>query len=331
MSRISSRHLVDQELLTLLESLPAVDLTDDLLPLMRSTPSRFRVDPTDRARTDLTFRHAPGPAGAPDVRVAVYRPRDVEGDLPCIFHIHGGGYVAGSIEAQESIHRGLAADLRCLIVSVDYRLAPETRYPGAIEDCYAALRWLFDNAQELGVDATRVGVMGESAGGGLAASLTLLVRDRKQFRLAFQHLIYPMIDDRTCALPHPHPYAGEFVWTPQRNRYGWSSLLGVEPGSDGVSPYAAAARADDLSGLPPAYLATGSLDLFLEEDLEYARRLLRAGVPVELHVYPGGFHAFQWEPSASISVAAKRDSHAALAKSLAASPPQKSGDPIASE
>jgi triacylglycerol lipase len=248
--------------------------------------------------------------------------------LPCIFHIHGGGYVAGSVEAQEGVHRALAADLGCLIASVDYRLAPETRFPGAIEDCYAALSWVFSNAQELGVDATRVGVMGESAGGGLAASLTLMVRDRKEFRLAFQHLIYPMIDDRTCAVSDPHPYAGEFVWTPQRNRFGWSSLLGVEPGSDGVSPYAAAARVDDLSDLPPAYLSTGSLDLFLEEDLEYARRLSRAGVPVELHVYPGGFHAFQWEPSASISIAAKRDSYTALARSLTVSPEPTSGDPV---
>lgn len=317
MSRISSRHLVDPQLLTLLESVPAIDLTEQLLTVLRNAPSRFPVDPADMERTDLAIRHAPGPAGAPDVRLAVYRPRNASGDLPCILHIHGGGYVMGSVESQEGIHRALAADLNCMIVSVDYRLAPETRFPGAIEDCYAALGFVFGNAKELGIDASRIGVMGESAGGGLAAALTLMARDRKQHRLAFQHLIYPMIDDRTGTSSEPHPYAGEFVWTPQRNRFGWSSLLGQPPGADGVSPYAAAARATDLSDLPPAYIATGSLDLFLEEDFDYARRLLRAGVPVELHVYPGGFHGFQWERSAGISLAAKRDSQAALAKAMA--------------
>src|SRR5262249_39769655 len=159
-----------------------------------------------------------------------------------------------------------------------------TPFPGNVEDCYAALAWMAGEAAALGVDAARIGVMGESAGGGLAAALALLARDRGEHRLAFQHLIYPMIDDCTCTAAEPHPSTAEFIGTPASNRFGWTSLLGTEPGGADVSPYAAAARATDLAGLPPAYIATGALDLFLEENLEYARRLIRAGVPVELHV-----------------------------------------------
>jgi len=156
-------------------------------------------------------------------------------------------------------------------------------------------------------------VMGESSGGGPAAALALLVRDRGEFELAFQQLIYPMHDDRPCA-SEPHPTVGQFIWTPHNNRYGWSSLLGREPGGEGVSPYAAAARAEDLSGLPPAYIHVGALDLFLEEDLEYARRLMRAGVPTELHVYPGAFHGFELAADSAVARQARDDRLAALAR-----------------
>lgn len=311
-----SRHLVDPQLLPLLETLPPFELSEAVLPMMRTRPSRFQPRPQDVARTTLERRRIPGPAGAPEAEVLIHRPKAAAGRLPAILHIHGGGYVAGAAADNEALHRPLAADLRCVIVSVDYRLAPETPFPGPVEDCYAALAWICRNAAELGVDPGRLGVMGESAGGGLAAALALLARDRGEYALAFQHLIYPMIDDRTCMAAEPHPYAGEFVWTPQANRFGWRSLLGQEPGGEGVSPYAAAARAERLEGLPPAYIATGSLDLFLEEDLAYAQRLLRAGVPVELHVYPGAFHGFQWAAEAEVSQTAARDSRAALARAL---------------
>ena len=157
--------------------------------------------------------------------------------------------------------------------------------------------------------------MGESAGGGLAAALALLARDRGEYSIAFQHLIYPMLDDRT-GTETPHPYAGEYLWTPANNMFGWSALLSVAPGSAGVSPYAAAARAADLAGLPPAFIATGALDLFVEEDIEYARRLIRAGVPVELHVYPGAFHGFDLSPDARVAQEARRISVAALRRAL---------------
>ena len=173
---------------------------------------------------------------------------------------------------------------------VDYRLSPETAFPGPLDDCYAALKWTHDHADELGIDQARIAVQGESAGGGLAAGLALLARDRAEVPVAFQCLTYPMIDDGTAA--EPHPYTGEFVWTAESNRFGWGAFLGQKPGGDGVSCYAAAARATELAGLPPAWIAAAALDLFLEENLDYASRLLRAGVPTDVRVYSGVYHGF---------------------------------------
>ncbi|MEI6710321.1 MAG: alpha/beta hydrolase [Actinomycetota bacterium] len=313
---LMSKHLVDPELRSLLELIPTVDLTQELLPAIRAAGIPFPSDPRAIEAVSLVERNVPGPYGAPEVNLAIYTPRNGNGLFPCIFHIHGGGYVRGSTAELSPVHRRLALEANCVIVSVDYRLAPETRFPGAIEDCYAALGWVIANVDELGIDASRLGVMGESAGGGLAAALALLVRDRGEYTLAFQHLIYPMLDDRTCVAVDPHPYVGHFIWTPKSNLFGWSSLLGVPPGSPEVSPYAAAARADNLAGLPPAYIATGGLDLFLEEDMEYARRLMRHGVTVELHVYPGAYHVFDVAPDAHVAMNARRDSLAALKRAL---------------
>jgi triacylglycerol lipase len=187
-----------------------------------------------------------------------------------------------------------------------------------VEDCYAALKWLHANAGELGVDVGRIAIGGASAGGGLAACLGLLTRDRGEVPLAFQLLIYPMLDDRTVTHDDPHPHTGEFIWTHDSNHLGWASLLGQAPGSDGVSPYAAAARAESVAGLPPTFISVGSLDLFLEEDIEYARRLIRAAVPTELHIYPGAFHGFNMVPDAEVTQAYTRDSMGALKRALQA-------------
>ena len=308
-----SRHLVDPYLVPLLDLFPTVILNSENLAQMRSRD--LPLSPIEPNDVSLRIEAVPGPAGAPDVGLHIYTPSALAAPVGCIFHIHGGGYVGGSAREMEFMHRPLAAELNCAIVSVDYRLAPETHFPGAIEDVYAALGWTFANAAALGVDTARIGVMGESAGGGYAAALALLARDRGEYRLAFQHLIYPMLDDRTC-VADPHPVAGQFIWPANNNHFGWSALLGHEPGAEGVSPYAAPARAEDLAGLPPAFISTGALDLFVDEDMDYARRLNRAGVATELHVYPGAFHGFDLMPGSEIAEAARRDSRAALRRFL---------------
>ncbi len=314
------RHLVDPALLPLLKFFPPLELTADLLPAMRAMalPVAMAAD-GDAAQVDRVARRVPGPQGAPDVGLIIYRPRGHADALPCVLHIHGGGFVLGAAISMQAVHEDLAVAARCVIVSVDYRLAPETRFPGAVEDCHAALVWVHEHAAELGIDPDRVGVMGESAGGGLAAALSLLARDRGAPAIAFQHLIYPMLDDRTCTRPDPSPPVGEFLWTAANNRFGWSSLLGMPAGSPGVSPYAAPARAEDLTGLPPAFISCGTLDLFIEEDIEYARRLIGCGVPVELHVYPGAYHGFDLSPDAPVAIDARRDSLAALRRALGGS------------
>lgn len=304
---MTSRHLVDPELAALLDALPTVTFSAEILPTLRAgAMPTYPCPPTPgTAEVRVTVEHAKVTDGAPDVEFRVYRPQNQKANAGCVVHMHGGGFLRGSALAGEVQHRYYATALGCVVVSVDYRLAPETHFPGNIEDCYAALGWVFAHAAELGIDTAKIGVAGESAGGGLAACLALLARDRGEYQLAFQHLTYPMLDDRTCTEDAPHAYTGEFLWNRGSNHYGWASLLGMAPGSTGVSPYAAAARATDLTRLPPTFIVSGTLDLFLEENLDYARRLTRAGVPVELHVYPGAVHAFDFHPTAAISVAAR--------------------------
>jgi triacylglycerol lipase len=313
----TSRHLVDPALLAMLDAWPALTLDAASLATMRQGGRLPIGEIVDADRVAKVERIAPGRDGAPDLRLLVYRAADRDGEvLPCIYHIHGGGYVAGSAAMMEPVDRLMVEELGCVLVSVEYRLAPETPFPGPLEDCYAGLAWVFENADTVGVDRARVGVVGESAGGGLAAGLALLARDRGEYPLAFQHLTYPMIDDRTCTTRDPHPYAGEFIWTAHNNAFGWSAYLGKQPGGEGISAYAAAARATDLAGLPPTFIASGTLDLFLEESVSLAMRLLRAGVPTELHLYPGGFHAFDLNQATEIGRQARRDSWDALRRWL---------------
>ena len=308
--------LVDPELRPLLDLWPTMDLDPVTLATIRSAENRLPTPPIAPNDVQMARHGVAGPTGAPDIELLVYTPAG-QAPFPCVYHIHGGGFVLGDAASLEFAHRPMAAALGCVIVSVDYRLAPETMFPGAIEDCYAGLAWTVASAGMLGIDPARIGVMGESAGGGLAAALALLARDRGEHRLAFQHLTYPMIDDRTC-IADPHPHTGRFIWTPHNNRFGWTALLGHGPGDGDVSPYAAAARASDLSALPPTFISTGALDLFVEEDIDYARRLIRAGVPTELHVYPGAFHGFDIHPTAAVAGRARRDRTDALRRALTA-------------
>lgn len=323
-----SRHLVDPELLPLLDLMaqmtqPGGITAETLTASREQRDALVAATPVPEGSTATVERIAvPASsydAGAPDVSVLVYRPAEPTGSA--LLHVHGGGYVIGSAAMSDVANRAVADQLGAVVVSVDYRLAPETQHPGPVEDCYAALVWLHDHAEELDVDPARIGVKGESAGGGLAAALSLLARDRGGPGLAFSHLIYPMLDDRTVTSDDPAPYAGEFVWAPANNRFGWESLLGGPAGAAEASPYAVPARAADLVGLPPTYIATGSLDLFLEEDLDYARRLLRAGVPTEVHVYAGAFHAFQAAEHAEVVQQATLDSMRALRRTMDAPAP----------
>lgn len=232
-----------------------------------------------------------GPVGAPPVPVYVIN--SVAGaNRPAILHVHGGGFVGG--QAQEGLAelQELAAILDCTIVTVDYRLAPETAWSGSLGDNYAALEWLHGHAAALGVDPARIAVMGESAGGGHAALLALKARDLGKIPLVAQILIYPMLDDRTGVIVTPPDPIGSLVWTAANNRFGWASFLGQAPGTDAVPAQAVPARRKDMAGLPPTFIGVGAIDLFVDEDIAYARALIAAGVDTELHVIPGAFHGF---------------------------------------
>jgi len=316
----TSKHLVDPEIIGLLDVFPPLELSAEQLAHTRASLAEMNSQAIamtpEYPDIVVSERRIPGSEGAPDIRVLVYLPKNVSTPTPGLLWIHGGGYVLGNADQADPQVKSMVAEIGCAAVAVDYRLAPETPHPGPVEDCYAALKWLYTNASELGVDATRIAIGGDSAGGGLTACLALLTRDRGEVPLVFQLLIYPMLDDRTVTTTDPHPYTGEYVWTAASNRFGWASLLGKEPGSPDVSPYAAAARAEQLEGLPAAFIGVGTLDLFLEEDIEYARRLIRAGVPTELHVYPGAFHGFPMIADAKVSQAFEQDHLNALRRAF---------------
>lgn len=315
---MNSRHLVDPELAAILDLIPSTPLTQESLVTNRANSAALLASMSvpDYPNVTVSERHVAGAEGAPDIRILLYQPTQTAQLTAALLWLHGGGFVSGSVDLEDIRARAMAAELGCVMVSVDYRLAPETPFPGSLEDCYAVLRWLYANAGDLGVDRGKLAIGGGSAGGGLAAALALLARDRGEVPLVFQVLIAPMLDDRTVMLDPPHPYTGEFIWTRESNRFGWTSLLGQEPGSDGISPYAAAARAENLAHLPPTFIAVGALDLFLEEDMEYARRLIRAGVATELHVYPGMYHGFQMVPSAWVTQAFVHDQISAIRRAL---------------
>jgi acetyl esterase/lipase len=235
--------------------------------------------------------------GDPPVPVRVHRAKGADGLLPAVVTIHGGGYVIGSYDMDSPLLDRWCPNLGMVGVSVEYRLAPETSYPGPLEDCYAALRWTYDHAHKLGIDKQRIGLYGLSAGGGLAAALALLARDRGEVPLAFVLLDCPMLDDRQQT---PSITAdGLYVWSSASNEFGWRSYLGELSGSDDVPPYAAAAREVDLTGLPPPCIVVGSIDGFRDEDMAYAQRLNQAGVPCEVHVIAGLPHAYLLVPGAT--------------------------------
>lgn len=242
---------------------------------------------------DVPFerRVIPGPAGNSDLVVYVINAKP-GGQRPAILHTHGGGFVTGSAGNNVADLQELCRDLDCMAVSVEYRLAPETTWRGSVEDNYAGLKWLHDNAAALGADPARIALLGESAGGGHAALLAITARDRGEVPVCFQCLVYPMLDDRTGTTRQVPDHVGRIIWPAANNRFGWESFLGMKPGTRKVPAAAVPARVANLVGLPPAFIGVGTIDLFVDEDIEYAKRLSAAGVPVELIVVPGGFHGF---------------------------------------
>jgi acetyl esterase/lipase len=308
------RHLVDAEILAVLDAYPAFDFSPSGMAQTRARfiPAELVADPD----VTVSEQRIAGLGGAHEVRLVCYAAKGAPAPSPALLHIHGGGYVMGSPEMNDAQSKRLAKVIGGLVVSVDYRLAPETAAPGGVEDCFAALKWLFANAETLGIDPARVAIGGESAGGGLAAALGLMARDRAETPpLAFQYLTYPMLDDRTSSAGDHHVYAEAATWTDENNRFGWAALLGL-PIPDKISPYAAPARATSLAGLPPTFITVGALDLFLGETLDYARRLIADGVATELHVYPGAFHGFNAVLTAGVAQRFLRDQHEALKRAL---------------
>lgn len=261
-------------------------------------------------------RSAPSPVGGPDVAVRIYRPNGRPDPLPAVIWLHGGGFVLGGLELDDLMSRQLAKDVECVVVNVDYRLAPEHPYPAALEDARAVLQWAAAAGGEIGIDRDRIAIGGASAGGGIAAGLALMERDRGGSNIAFQLLLYPAINDHNVeqvseAVPE------NLFWSRENALTGWRAYLGDRRGGTDVEPYAAPLRAEDLSGLPPAYVGVGAVDMFMDDDLEYGRRLVAAGVPTELHVYPGAFHAFDaFVPMARVSQRFLADRDSALRRAF---------------
>lgn len=254
--------------------LPRGMITPYTLPLFRGAARLMdRRTPTDVEVLRTT-------SGA---RVRLHRPPDASGAGPALLWIHGGGYLIGSAAQDDVLCRRFARLLGITVAAVDYRLAPEYPYPIPLEDCYTALTWL---AGLPAVDPAKVAIGGASAGGGLAAALALLARDRGEVDLAAQLLVYPMLDDRSATQPGLDD-PNHRLWTQKANAYGWTSYLG-----DADPNVAVPARHENLGGLPPAWVGVGTLDLFHDEDLAYAERLRAAGVPCEVEVVPGAFHGF---------------------------------------
>lgn len=300
---MSRRDLIDPEcrvpLDLLLQALPGgFNAIPDIVARRATVDQMLAMMPApENPGVSVEDRMVPGPQGAPEVRVRIYRPEGAAGALPGVYYIHGGGMVLGTVEGEEANAMRISHEVGAVVVSVDYRLAPEHPHPAPVEDCYAGLVWTAEHADELGIDAQRMAIYGGSAGGGLALGTVLLARDRSGPALSFMMPIYPMIDDS-----HSTPSSQEIVdigiWDRDGNIEAWQWYLGGQE----ADQYAAPTRAEDLSGLPPAFIDVGTVDLFRDQDIAFAQRLMQAGVPCELRVYPGSYHACEtFAPDAALS------------------------------
>ena len=267
------------------------------------------------AEIDVTDHHVALDDGH-ELWLRSYTPTASETNRGALYYMHGGGMVLFDLTTSDALCAIIARNLNVVVVSVDYRIAPEHPDPTPVEDAYAGLAWLFSVADTFGIDTTRIAVGGASAGAGIAAGLTLLARDRGEFAPCFQMLTYPMIDDRNTTHSSHYVTSGR-VWNRDANLIGWHAYLDGKAGTDDVSIYAAPSRADDLSGLPPAIITVGDLDLFLDEDIAYANQLMSAGVPTELHVYPGAYHGCQrGSPNSALVRRWRHDEFDALARAI---------------
>ena len=307
--------MIDPELAAFVDALPVLDLSDPVAAraALESMVTGIQIPGVETLAID--DRLVPGWHGDPDVAVRVYRPSSPTGPVPGLLYIHGGGFVLGSVEAEHAGAAVIALETGAVVISVDYRLAPEHPFPAPLHDCYSALLFLASEAGALGVDLDRVAVAGASAGGGLAAGTALFARDQGGPSLCFQMLQIPELDDRLET-----PSMRSFTETPMWNRplaeQSWRAYLGRWPAGEDVSPYAAPARADDLSGLPPTYISTGEMDPLRDEGIHYGLRLLQAGVSVELHQFPGTFHGSSFVSTAAISVRARAEAAGVLRRAL---------------
>lgn len=300
---MSPRDLIDPEMRgpldQLLEALPGgFNAIPDIVQ-RRATLAQLLTATKAPPNPNVTFsdRAVPGPDGAPDITVRIYRPLSASGTLPGIYYIHGGGMILGNVEGEDWAASTICEQVNAVVVSVEYRLAPEHPHPAPVQDCYAGLTWMAGNAAELGIDSARLAIYGASAGGGLTIATAMMARDRGYPAVRFQMPIYPMIDDRN-ETPSSYEIADVGVWDRAGNIEAWQWYLGDGKADD----YAAPARAENLAGLPPAFLDVGTVDLFRDEDIAFASRLMQAGVPTELHVSPGAYHAAETlAPEAALS------------------------------
>lgn len=302
---------IDPELGAVLAEFPEITepLRIDQVPALREARKALRLTDDDLRRggaIEFDEITVPGPPGAPDLALLVCRPAGLSTPAPGVYHIHGGGMMFGDNRSVMAVMLEWIVQVGVVVVSVDYRLAPEHPHPAPVEDCYAGLLWTAAHAADLNIDPARLLIAGASAGGGLSAAVALMARDRGGPVLIGQMLGCPMLDDRNQT-PSSYEIDGDAPWDRASNLTGWRALLGNAQGGSDVSPYAAPARATDLSGLPPAYLDVGSVETFRDETLDYAARIWRAGGVAELHVWPGGYHGFELSaPDAAISVAARQ-------------------------
>lgn len=312
------KRIYDPEVEEVASIFPRLDISD--VPTARATLEAFIEDlakqgverPSDD-RIEEIERMIPGPGGAPDVRIRIYMPKERNGAGPGFVNFHGGGFVLGDLESEHPRCLIMAAQGGAVSIGVDYRLAPENPFPAGVEDCYAALQWVVEHARELKIDPARIAIGGCSAGGNLTAAVALMARDRAGPRVALQMLFYPVIDDR-CNTRSMLDGAGLYIWDYQNSLDMWEHYIGQDRSM--VSPYAAPARADDLSGLPPAYVMTCEHDPLRDEALIYATRLLQAGVPVDLHNYPGTVHGFDFLTQSGISMRAIREGVEAFQRAM---------------